>query len=167
MGSSTLLTELSLRHGFYLVPVVGMANIHVTWLVYVHTYCVPIATLNQNKPSRLLYLGHAQITRIAESEFNWAAEGDFSWGWGYYTPSGHHITLSLNIAWHSISCDVHTHYSYRQREICGHVLEGKKLIKRFKLQHKVKKDYTKYSSWHLLKETMKKHNTLASKAIFA
>ena len=66
VGSSTLLTELSLRHGFYVVRVVGMANIHVTWLVYVRTYCVPIATLNQNKPSRLLYLGHAQITRIAE-----------------------------------------------------------------------------------------------------
>ena len=66
VGSSTLLTELSLWHGFYLVPGVGMANIHATWLVYVRTYCVPIATLNQNKPSRLLYLGHAQITRIAE-----------------------------------------------------------------------------------------------------
>ena len=27
------------------------------WLVYVRTYCVPIATLNQNKRTRLLYLG--------------------------------------------------------------------------------------------------------------
>ena len=26
-----------------------------TWLVYVHTYCVPIATLNQNKRTRLLH----------------------------------------------------------------------------------------------------------------
>ena len=32
-----------------------------TWPVYVRSYCVPIATLNQNKPSLLLYLGHAQI----------------------------------------------------------------------------------------------------------
>ena len=29
----------------------------------VSTYCVPIATLNQNKPTRLLYLSDAQITR--------------------------------------------------------------------------------------------------------
>ena len=27
------------------------ADIHVAGLVYVRTYCVPIATLNQNKPS--------------------------------------------------------------------------------------------------------------------
>ena len=33
-----------------------------TWLVYICTYCLPIATLNQNKWSRLLYLGDAQIT---------------------------------------------------------------------------------------------------------
>ena len=33
----------------------------VTWLVYVRTYCVPIAALNQNKRTRLLYLGDAQI----------------------------------------------------------------------------------------------------------
>ena len=33
------------------------------WLVYVRTYCVPIATLNQNKRTRLLYLGDAQIIR--------------------------------------------------------------------------------------------------------
>ena len=33
-----------------------------TWLVYPRTYCVPIATLNQNKRTRLLYLGRdAQI----------------------------------------------------------------------------------------------------------
>ena len=30
-------------------------------LVYVSTYCVPIALLRQNKPFPLLYLGHAQI----------------------------------------------------------------------------------------------------------
>ena len=32
-----------------------------TCLIYVSTYCVPIALLCQNKPFRLLYLGHAQI----------------------------------------------------------------------------------------------------------
>ena len=69
VGSSTLLTELSLPHGFYLVRVVGVANIHVTWLVYVRTYCVPIATLNQNKPSRSLCFGYARITRITEKRF--------------------------------------------------------------------------------------------------
>ena len=30
-------------------------------LVYVSTYCEPIALLRQNKPFRILYLGHAQI----------------------------------------------------------------------------------------------------------
>ena len=30
-------------------------------LVYVSTYCVPIALLRQNKPFPLLYLGHALI----------------------------------------------------------------------------------------------------------
>ena len=34
-----------------------------TWLVYVRTYCVSISTLNQNKRTRLLYLGDAQIIR--------------------------------------------------------------------------------------------------------
>ena len=37
------------------------ADIRVAWLVYVRAYCVPIATLNQNKRTRLLYLGDAQI----------------------------------------------------------------------------------------------------------
>ena len=32
-------------------------------LVYVSTYCVPIALLRQNKPYPLLYLGHGQIVR--------------------------------------------------------------------------------------------------------
>ena len=32
-----------------------------TWLVYVRTYCVPIATLNQNKRTGLLYLSDTQI----------------------------------------------------------------------------------------------------------
>ena len=35
-----------------------MADIRVPWFVYVRTYCVPIATLNQNKRTRLfLYFG--------------------------------------------------------------------------------------------------------------
>ena len=46
---------------------VRMADIHlaslVYLLVYISTYCVPIALLRQNKPFPLLYLGHAQITR--------------------------------------------------------------------------------------------------------
>ena len=33
-------------------------------LVYVSTYCVPIALLRQNKPFRLLYLGHVQIMSL-------------------------------------------------------------------------------------------------------
>ena len=37
------------------------ADIHVAWLVYARTYCVPIATLNLNKRTRLLFLGDAQI----------------------------------------------------------------------------------------------------------
>ena len=44
---------------------VRMADIHlaslVYLLVYVSTYCVPIALLRQNEPFSLLYLGHAQI----------------------------------------------------------------------------------------------------------
>ena len=37
-------------------------DIRVAWLVYSRMYCVPIATLNQNKRTRLLYLGRdAQI----------------------------------------------------------------------------------------------------------
>ena len=36
---------------------------HVAWLVYVRSYCVPVATLNQNKGTRLLYLGAAQIKK--------------------------------------------------------------------------------------------------------
>ena len=37
------------------------AYFHVEWMVYVCTYCVPIATLNKIKRTRLLYLGDAQI----------------------------------------------------------------------------------------------------------
>ena len=57
------LRELSLAHAFYLVRVVRVADISVTWLVYVRTYCVPIATLNQNERSRLHFLGDAQIKK--------------------------------------------------------------------------------------------------------
>ena len=38
-----------------------------TCLVYVSTYCVPIAHLRQNKPFPLLYLGHAQIKKFCRS----------------------------------------------------------------------------------------------------
>ena len=44
---------------------VCMTDIHlaslVYLLVYISTYCVPIALLHQNKPFRVLYLGNAQI----------------------------------------------------------------------------------------------------------
>ena len=33
-------------------------------LVYVSTCCLPIALLRQNKPFRLLFLGHAQIMSL-------------------------------------------------------------------------------------------------------
>ena len=69
MGSSTPPAKLSFRHAFYLVGVVRVADIiRVAWLVYVRTYCVPIATLNQNKRSRLLYLGDAQIIKGLQSK---------------------------------------------------------------------------------------------------
>ena len=50
------------------------AHIAVAWLVYARTYCVPIATLNQNKGTRLLYLGDAQIIMTTAS----LAQGLFS-----------------------------------------------------------------------------------------
>ena len=40
---------------------VRMAEIPLASLVYVSTYCVPIALLRQSKPFSLLYLGRAQI----------------------------------------------------------------------------------------------------------
>ena len=63
VGSITLLAELSFRHAFYLVLVFPVADIRVAWFIYLRTYCVPTATLNQNKWSRLLYLGDAQLKR--------------------------------------------------------------------------------------------------------
>ena len=47
-----------------------------TCLVYVSTYCVPIALLRQNKPFPLLYLGHAQIINI---EAIFTPQRRFSW----------------------------------------------------------------------------------------
>ena len=41
------------------------ADNRVAWLVYVRKYGLPIATFNQNKRSRLLYLGDAQIISTA------------------------------------------------------------------------------------------------------
>ena len=50
---------------------VRMADIRlaslVYLLVYISTYCVPVALLRQKKPFRLLYLGHAQIKNIAKT----------------------------------------------------------------------------------------------------
>ena len=53
---------------------VRMADIRfaslVYLLVYVSTYCVPIALLRQNKPFPLLYLGRAQIISTCTSTSN-------------------------------------------------------------------------------------------------
>ena len=40
------------------------ADIRVAWLVHVRTYGVSIATLNQDKRTRLLYLGDAQLINV-------------------------------------------------------------------------------------------------------
>ena len=61
VGSNTVLAELSFRHAFYIVLVVRVVDIRLAWLVYFRTYSVPISTLAQNKRSRKLYLGDAQI----------------------------------------------------------------------------------------------------------
>ena len=47
-----------------------------TFLVYVNTYCVPIALLHQNKPFRLLYLGHAHIIRRINGLFTNCGEAE-------------------------------------------------------------------------------------------
>ena len=39
-------------------------DIRVPWLVYVRMYCVPFATLNQKRWTRLLYLGDDQIITL-------------------------------------------------------------------------------------------------------
>ena len=53
---------------------VRMADIRlaslVYLLVYVSTYCVPIAHLRQNKPFPLLYLGHVQIKNFRTLSLN-------------------------------------------------------------------------------------------------
>ena len=61
VGCGTLLAELSFRHAFHIVRAVRVADILVHWLVYVRMYCVLFTTLNQNKRTRLIYLGDAQI----------------------------------------------------------------------------------------------------------
>ena len=48
---------------------VRMADIRLALLVYVSTYCIPIELLRQNKPFRLLYLGHAKIKRSSPPVF--------------------------------------------------------------------------------------------------
>lgn len=53
VGSSTPLAELFSNKLFTLFASLGL----FTWLVYVHTDCMPIASLNQSKRSWLLYLG--------------------------------------------------------------------------------------------------------------
>ena len=40
------------------------ADIRVAWLVYVRMYCVRMASLNEDKRTRLLYLGDAQIISL-------------------------------------------------------------------------------------------------------
>ena len=57
VGSSTLLAELFIWRASNPVGDVHVADICVTWLVYICTYCVPIETLNQNKKSQLVYFG--------------------------------------------------------------------------------------------------------------
>ena len=69
-----MLAELSFPHASYLIQDVSVANIRLASLVYfslvyVSTYCVPIAHLRQNKPFRLHYLGHAQKKAPARSLF--------------------------------------------------------------------------------------------------
>ena len=56
-----VLAELSFHHVSYLVQDVCVADIRLASLVYVSTFCVPIAHLRQNKPFPLLDLGNAQI----------------------------------------------------------------------------------------------------------
>ena len=53
-----------LHEGEYVVlNDVRTVDIRLASLVYVSTYCMPIALLRRDKPFPLLYLGHAQIMR--------------------------------------------------------------------------------------------------------
>ena len=53
-----------LHEGEYVVlNDVRTVDIRLASLVYVSTYCMPIALLRHDKPFPLLYLGHAQIMR--------------------------------------------------------------------------------------------------------
>ena len=38
------------------------ADICIAWLIYIRTYCMPIATLKQNKQSRLLYFAQMKTS---------------------------------------------------------------------------------------------------------
>ena len=42
------------------------ADIRVAWLIYARTHCVPIAILNQNKRTRLLYSFEPKLCRMVE-----------------------------------------------------------------------------------------------------
>ena len=63
VGSSTFLAKLLSGMPFTLYESFAwqtFASLGLfTWLVYVRTYCVPMATLNQNRRSRKPYLGDA------------------------------------------------------------------------------------------------------------
>ena len=78
MGSSTLLAKLLSGMPFTLDESFAwqtFASLGLfTWLVYVRTYCVPIATSNQNRRSRKPYLGDAQINSFRRKFFHayWA-----------------------------------------------------------------------------------------------
>ena len=63
MGLRTLLAELFSGMLFTLYETFAW-HIRVAWLVYVRTYCVPIAILTQNNRSRLLFLGDAQVITV-------------------------------------------------------------------------------------------------------
>ena len=47
----------------------GRHSSRVVWFVCVRTYCVPVAIMNQNKRSRLLYLGDAKIISRFSGKF--------------------------------------------------------------------------------------------------
>ena len=65
-------------------------------LVYVSTYCVPIALLRQNKPFPLLYLGHAQIINQGSTKIIIFDLGeDCTQSFIYY--SGYHQSVSQSL----------------------------------------------------------------------
>ena len=61
-----------------------MADIRLASLVYFSTYCVPKALLRQNKPFPLLYLGHAQLTRMIQYALYYSQDSStkfFNFAW--------------------------------------------------------------------------------------